>query len=270
MQAYPLHRKMAGMMLETAWKIGKSVPQRAARAMLDFALPPRCVVCSDAVIEHNALCGACWSKLEFIEMPRCDVYGTPLPFDAGGRPLSAVAARQMPVWDRARAAVRFDDHSRRVVHALKYHDRHEVVKLMAQLMQRAGCDVLTDAHLLVPVPLYWGRLWGRRFNQAAMLAQALAANGKVTYQPEALRRQRSTSSQVGLDAKARYENVKGAFDVSNGFENEIFGRHVVLIDDVLTTGATATACVKALKKAGAARVDVLVFALVCDGRRGHL
>lgn len=261
---------MVAMVIETAWQAGKAVPGRVARAVLDFALPPRCVICTDAVIEHNALCAGCWSKLEFIEPPRCDVYGTPLPFDSGGRQLSAAAAQHMPAWDRARAAVKFDDHSRKVVHALKYHDRHEVVKLMSGLMRRGGSEILDDAELLVPVPLYWGRMWARRFNQAAMLAQKIAEDVPGSYRPDLLVRRRSTPSQVGLNAKARHENVKGAFSVVEDLASDVFDRRIVLIDDVLTTGATAQACAKSLKKAGARRVDVLVFALVSDAHRGHV
>ena len=270
LQAATLARKMVYMTIETVWQVGKSVPGRLARAVLDFALPARCVICSDAVIEHNALCAGCWSRLEFIEPPLCDVFGTPLPFDSGGRQLSAAAARHVPAWDRARAAVKFDDHSRQVVHALKYHDRHEVVKLMSGLMRRGGHELLQDADLLVPVPLYWGRMWARRFNQAAMLAQRIAEDVPGSYRPDLLVRGRATQSQVGLNAKARHDNVKGAFSVIEDLVSDVFDRRIVLVDDVLTTGATAQACAKSLKKAGARSVDILVFALVSDAQRGHV
>ena len=252
------------------WRIIADAPMRLATAVVDFALPPRCVVCTEMISGHDALCARCWGELQFIEMPRCDIYGTPLPYDAGGVPLSLQAARQLPTWGRARGAVRFDDHSRKVVHALKYHDRHEVVALMARMMHRAGRDVLVDADLILPVPLFWSRLWARRFNQAALLGRNLSQLCDREFRTDVLLRRRSTPSQVGLDAKARRENVKGAFAIEHGQQGEVHGRRIVLVDDVLTTGATLSACAQLLTKAGAAQVDVLVFALVCDGANRHV
>ena len=240
------------------------------RAFIDFLLPARCVTCSEQLMQHDALCAACWSKLVFIEAPRCDIYGSPLPFDSGGRQLSVTAVQRQPEWDRARAAVKFDDHSRSLVHALKYHDRHEVVRVMAQLMIRSGEDILEDADVVVPVPLYYWRMWGRRFNQAALLAQKISGGVGADYRHDLLIRQRPTRSQVGLSAEARRDNVKGAFTFVKDLASDLYGRKVVLVDDVLTTGATAEACAKALKSAGAARVDVLTFALVLGAVRSHV
>ncbi len=252
------------------WNIGKKAPGRIARAVLDFALPARCVICTEPVTVHNALCAPCWSKLNFIEAPRCEVYGSPLPYASDEPSLSAAAARQLPDWNRARAAVSFDDHSRRLVHALKYYDRHEVVRLMAQQMGRCGTDILQDADLLIPVPLHWGRMWSRRFNQAALLAQRMCAGLPGRYRPDLLKRRRATRSQVGLSGRARHENVKGAFTVPKELKCDLVDRNIVLIDDVLTTGATVEACARVLKAAGAARVDVLVFALVLNAERSHV
>ncbi|MGI9464753.1 MAG: ComF family protein, partial [Aestuariivirgaceae bacterium] len=175
-----------------------------------------------------------------------------MPFAVDEISFSAAAGQHSADWDRARGAVGFDDHSRRLVHALKYHDRHEVVRLMAQLMVRCSADVLGEAHMIVPVPLYWGRMWSRRFNQAALLAQRISRSEGCEYRPDILKRRRPTRSQVGLSAKARQDNVKGAFSVAQNLAGDLFGRNVVLVDDVLTTGATVQACAKALKKAGAA------------------
>ena len=132
-----------------------------------------------------------------------------------------------------------------------------------------GC-VLEDAELLLPVPLHWSRLWARRFNQAAMLARAIGRQIGKPALVDGLVRQRLTPSQVGLDAKARQENVRNAFAVRPSRSSDVFGRRIVLVDDVLTTGATAGACAKALKSAGAAQVDVVVFALVLDPPKGHV
>lgn len=270
LQARGLPSKMAVMAIGTSHDTGKRARFGLVGAVMDFLLPARCVTCGDQLMQHAALCAACWSQLDLIDAPRCDVYGTPLPFDSGGLQLSATAVQRPPEWHRARAAVKFDDHSRRLVHALKYHDRHEVVQLMVRMMMRCGSDILQDADFLVPVPLYYWRMWGRRFNQAALLADKISRSVAADYRPDILTRQRPTRSQVGLSADARRDNVKGAFTCAKDRAGDLYGRRLVLVDDVLTTGATAEACARALKSAGAQRVDVLTFALVPGALRSHL
>ncbi len=243
---------------------GRSLPARLA----DLVAPPRCLACGDEVVATAALCPQCWAKITFIEEPVCAVMGLPLDFDQGEGAVSGAALANPPDWDRARGAVVFDDHSRPLIHALKYHDRMEVAPFMAGAMARAGRRLLAEADVLVPVPLHRWRLWWRRFNQSAVLAQRL---GEATGRPVevlALRRVKRTRSQVGLSQAERETNVARAFAVA---DPEAFrGRRVVLVDDVLTTGATANACARTLKRAGAARVDVLVFGLVVTARRPHI
>jgi ComF family protein len=167
-----------------------------------------------------------------------------------------------PAYGRARAAVRYDDIARDLVHRLKYGDRLDLATSMGQWMARAGRELVDDADAMVPVPLHWRRLWGRRFNQAAALAKAAAAESSVPVLTAALRRMRATSQQVGLTRSARAVNVQGAFAVTKDGKAEIYGKRLVLVDDVLTSGATVDACARALLRAGASNVDVLVFARV--------
>ena len=216
------------------------------------------------------MCPACWGRLQFITAPCCEHSGVPLAYDTGPGTVAPAALRDPPVWARARAAVVFDDHSRQLVHALKYRDRHEVALMMARMMTHAGGALLDDCHWVVPVPLYRWRLWSRRFNQSALLAQKIAQATPGAYRSDLLVRHRPTRAQVGLDHAARRRNVSGAFVVDTDQLTEVSGRKVVLIDDVITTGATAGACVRALKKAGAVRVDVLSFALVINSARSHI
>ena len=163
-----------------------------------------------------------------------------------------------------RAAVRYDDVARTLVHALKYQDRTDLAPAMGCWMARAGKELLADADLLVPVPLHWRRGWSRRYNQSAALARVIEQQSGVRLAPLALRRVRPTQQQVGLSRSQRASNVQGAFKVAPDRQSQIHGSRVVLVDDVLTSGATVDACARALLRAKAASVDVLVFARVVD------
>lgn len=243
------------------------------RRVIDFALPPICMACRAAVDQPGCLCATCWRGMEFIERPYCDRLGTPLPYDADpldGPAISSAALADPPAYARARAVAAFGEVARDLVHALKYADRLDVAPPMARMMARAGADILGDADALIPVPLHGLRLWRRRFNQSAALAQAVGREAKIQVRTSWLTRARATVPQVGLDRVARAQNVAGAFLVPAAARAELRGRRVVLIDDVLTTGATIDACAKALTRAGAGRVDVLVFARVVDGRGGAI
>ena len=241
----------------------------AARMVADFLLPPQCLSCRERVMEPASLCPRCWGKLSFLTEPCCDRSGISFAFDPGEGIFSAAALARPPVWDRARAAVRFDENSRLLVHDLKYRDRHEVASLMGRLMAVAGRALLAESALVVPVPLFRWRLWRRRYNQSALLARKLA-RADLPFRPDVLLRTRQTAAQVGLGHREREANVRGAFAVPEPLRGDIAGATILLVDDVITSGATANACARALKAAGAARVNVLAFALVHDPARFHI
>jgi ComF family protein len=236
----------------------------------DVLTPPRCLSCRATVLEGASLCTSCWQKFTYLEAPVCDVLGTPFAYDQGQGALSAAALADPPPWDKARAAVVFDDAAKGLVHALKYRDSQEAGLLMARMMARVGRDLLAESDVIIPVPLHWTRLWKRRFNQAAFLAQPLAADGGKNFVTDVLVRNKSTRQQVGLNAEARRKNVRKAFSVPIEKAALISGKTILLVDDVRTTGATVAACAVALKKAGAARVYVLSFALVNEPHRMHI
>jgi ComF family protein len=238
----------------------------AAKLALDVALPTLCVSCREPV-DGEGVCAECWAKLSFIAPPYCPRLGIPFVYDPGPEMLSMEAIASPPAYTRARAAVRYDDVARTLVHALKYQDRTDLAPAMGRWMARAGRELLGDADVLVPVPLHWRRGWSRRYNQSGALARIIEQQTRVPVAAEALRRIRRTEQQIGLSRPQRASNVQGAFKVAPDRQHLISGRRVVLIDDVLTSGATVDACARALLRAKAASVDVLVFARVVDSHR---
>jgi ComF family protein len=237
------------------------------RAVVDFITPSRCLACRTPLGEPASLCTGCWLSLSLIDDPLCNVTGTPFAYDQGDGTVSAAALADPPPWDRARAAVAFDEASRPIVHALKFHDTQEAGLLMTRMMARSGHQLLTQADIVMPVPLHPFRLWQRRFNQSSYLALRLAAGVGRPCDTTALHRVKRTRAQVGLDGPARKKNVRGAFAVPPEALARVDRRRILLVDDVLTTGATAGACATALRQAGVAGVDVLTFAIVLAPRR---
>jgi ComF family protein len=238
--------------------------RRALAACADIIVPPCCLVCRTPLGQHHVLCAPCWREVHFIRPPLCDVLGIPLPFDTGERTVSAAALARPPAYDRARAVAHFSGSMRTLVHQLKYADRHDARALFGRWLVEAGRELLAGVDVVVPVPLTRWRLLSRRFNQAAILAQELARQTGLGLDPHLLHRTRFTKTQVGLTHDQRRRNVAGAFNVPRGRRASLQGRNVLLVDDVITTGATAEACARALKRAGAARVDVLSLALVTN------
>src|SRR5689334_4317673 len=236
------------------------------RRVLDLALPPLCPACREPV-DGRGLCAGCWSKLSFITRPYCERLGTPFVYDPGAGILSMEAIADPPAYNRARAAVRFDEISRALVHGLKYGDRLDLAPMMGRWISQAGRELLVEADALVPVPLHWRRLWARRFNQSAILAATVSRQTGVPVAAGALKRIKPTAQQVGMSRTERAANVQGAFRVPADGKAAVTGRRLVLVDDVLTSGATVDGCARALLRAGAANVDVLVFARVAEPAR---
>lgn len=229
----------------------------------DILMPPLCLNCHKPLSRHHALCPPCWRQIDFIRPPLCDRLGLPLPFDPGGGAIvSAAALADPPDYDRARAVAVYGGTMRQLIRDLKFHDRHDAKRLFGRWLVESGQSLLSDPEaLLVPVPLNPWRLIARRFNQAAVLAQEVSRLTGHRCVTGALSRVRVTESQVGKTRAQRRENVRGAFRVHASCKDGLVGRHVVLVDDVVTTGATAGACARALKRAGAGQVDVLALAL---------
>jgi ComF family protein len=232
--------------------------RRVGRAVVDGILPPRCLACGTIVDEPDALCGSCWAAMTFFAPPWCTVCGLPFPHPMGDEAVCADCARQRASWDKARAVMRYDKHSRHLVLALKHGDRTHVARALGRWMRRSGAEVLDAADMIIPVPLHWTRLFTRRYNQAGLLAHAIRAAGGPAVAPDWLVRRRRTPSQGRLGPVGRARNVRGAFALRRGCS--VKGKRVVIVDDVLTTGATVEECARVLRRAGAAFVGVLTLA----------
>ncbi len=243
-------------------------PGRLVVAALDLLLPPTCILCSAQVDAPGLLCGACFGELSVIGAPYCTCCGVPfeLAWHAAEGGLCQGCIDTPPAFEHARAALTYDNASRRLVLPFKHGDRIEFAAVLARFMVQAGAELLRRADIIVPVPLHRRRLFVRRYNQAALLAQTL---GRMTGRPvmvDALARVAATRTLDGKSAAERRDEVAGAFAVRPRRANLLQGRRVLLIDDVMTSGATAGACSEELLAAGVTAVDVLVAVRVPDPR----
>lgn len=251
----------------TAATFGPGPRVRAVlRQALDLALPPLALDegASATAVQSPGMTAELWRKIAFIEAPFCDGCGSPFEYEMGEGALCPACLARRPAFARARAACLYDEHSRDLILKLKHADRTDLSSLLARWLARAAADILPETDAILPVPLHRWRLLRRRYNQAAEMARPLASMTGVPYFPDALRRARATDTQGGKSGAGRRRNVASAFSVSPRWRARIAGKRLLLIDDVLTTGATAEGCARVLKAAGAARVDVAVIARVKD------
>ena len=244
----------------TRWRTVGNIWQKA----FDVIFPPLCLGCQLHLANHDSLCPTCWRQIDFIRPPLCDRLGLPLPYDIGGTMISAAAVADPPPYDRARAVASYSGLMRKLIHDFKFNDSHNARRLFGRWLCQAAPQLIDSADCIVPVPLARTRLLGRRYNQAQLLAAEISRQTGKPVLSLALLRTRSTARQVGLTRLERQRNVSGAFAIAPGYTAEIAGKSVLLIDDIVTTGATVSAAAKTLKKAGASHVDVLTLALVTD------
>jgi len=235
---------------------------KGAKWLLDQVLPPTCAGCGVVLSEPQTLCADCWGALTFLGRPCCDACGHPFEYEVPDQSLCGACAHDHPPYGRGRAALVYNDASKDYILGFKHADKTDTALLFAKWMMMAGSDLVQACDVIVPVPLHWTRLFARRYNQAALLAQALGTLSGKPVLADALVRHRKTPSQGHLGAKARARNVTGAFRVASRHNLRLKGQRILLVDDVYTTGATVQATAKVLRRVGALDVDVLTMARV--------
>lgn len=232
--------------------------KRITKKMLDLLVPPVCPICSTPIFETGTLCPSCFAAMHFITDPCCQVCGHPFPFDTLGDLVCPKCLANPPLFHKAVSVLVYDDMSKRILLPFKHGDRLDFVPLMAKMMAIRGKSVIENADVIIPIPLHRFRLLRRKYNQSALLASAISKNFHKPYAPDGLKRIRSTPRQGKLSPEQRRQNVAHAFCVNKHYDFK--DKSVLLIDDVLTTGATANECAKVLLKAGAKQIDILTFA----------
>ncbi len=237
--------------------------------MLDMLYPSSCVACRAETEGPAGLCAPCFREAIFLYGAVCELCGAPVPDqfaeeEGEDARLCDSCAHAPPGFDRGRAALRYDGVGRRIALSLKHADRLDLAKPAARWMLRADDAAVREADLIVPIPLHWTRMIRRRSNQAAELARALAREAcrRAAYAPDLLIRTRATESQDGRSRAERYENVRGVFKIRKRWRHRARGARILLVDDVMTTGATLSACAEACRVAGAETVNALVLARV--------
>ncbi len=230
--------------------------------IINFILPPSCVISGRPVEKQGMISPEVWSSLSFIAEPLCDCCGRPFDFEQPEGTLCGECLAERPHYNRSRSALQYNDSSRELILKFKHTDHTHAVIAFLPWMKRAGARLIENSDCTVPVPLHRWRFLKRRYNQAALIAQALSRETGLAYHPEAIERVRATRSQGHLSAKDRARNVRKAFTIPENRQPEIRGKRVLLIDDVYTTGATVNECALALLKAGCAEVNVLTLARV--------
>jgi len=238
----------------------KTLIKPSAKRLLDIIYPPHCISCGDSVSQNGTICAHCWGDINFITDPQCYICGFPFDFEALEGSVCAGCTKNPPRFAKARSVFLYDDASRKMITSFKYNDRIENRAAYARWMARVGADMIREADFIIPVPLHFFKLLIRKYNQAALLSHELAKIVDKKVLARAIIRKKYTKTQAAFSHKGRFKNIGGAFKINPKYQQILHGKKILLVDDVITTGATADECAKVLLKAGVERVELLTLA----------
>ena len=236
-------------------EICKSFLKKLGRQILNLLCPPRCPICRETVDEAHCLCPNCYGKLNFITHPCCEICGRPFEYAAFNSVVCGSCLKNKPKFSMARSILEYDDFSKQLILSFKHGDRTDLTPILVKFLLLADPKIFENVDMIVPVPQHWARRFKRQYNQASLLGKVLGKQKGISFNPSILRRIKNTESQGHKLRKQREQNVKGVFHVMT--PDKIRGKTILVIDDVMTTGATLNECAKVLRRAGAKEVKAI-------------
>lgn len=227
----------------------------------DIIFPPRCLCCADNIIEHGNLCADCWADTQFITEPFCDICGYPQELEVDLiEGICSFCTAKKPSYQKARALFSYENAGLQLIHNLKYYDKQHIAEPLSKMLYSKYSDIIMQADIIVPVPIHWRRLLMRKYNQSLLMSNCLSKFSGKPVIADLLYRTKYTAPQNRMNYKERYRNIKDIIKVTDKYQDMIAGKNILLVDDVITTGATINGCAKELTKAGSCSINVVTFA----------
>lgn len=227
--------------------------------LLNLLFPRKCSIC-ESYSSESEVCSECWSNCNFITKPYCNICSHPFAYENDPKAICGACIAAKPKYDKAISVFQYDDYSKKIIHKFKYQDQLHVLNYFVRLMLNMGKEVIDQSDIVIPVAMHKYKLLKRGYNQAALLAMRIATEKKIKYLPQALIKNNNSQAQAGLKKDERLLNIKNSFELNPKYKEFLKGKRILLVDDVITTGATILECCKTLTKAKPDKIFVLTLA----------